>query len=128
MNIIHTITIKQVLTEKSKDLLMKKYENQRFQLSKECDQLQFEMKKIERTKKYPSQKLSQRFERELNERAEKIKLIEFQMDQMNILPIGSELKEKEVQGMMDIQVGDNWDEEALSKTIVIEDGKVKEIR
>ncbi|WP_064093734.1 YlqD family protein [Rossellomorea aquimaris] len=128
MNIIHTITIKQVLTEKSKDSLMKKYENQKLQLSQECDQLQFEMKKIERAKKYPSQKLTQRFERELNERAEKIKLIEFQMDQMNILPIGSELKEKEVQGMMDIQVGDNWDEETLSKTIVIEDGKVKEIR
>ncbi|PFA67906.1 hypothetical protein CN378_10340 [Bacillus sp. AFS015802] len=128
MNVIHTITIKQVLTEKSKDLLMKRYENQQFQLKKECDQLQFEMKKIERGKKYPAHKLNQHFERELNERAEKIKLLDFQMEQLNILPIGSELKEKEVQGMMNIQVGDNWEEETLSKTIVIEDGIVKEIR
>ncbi|KAA0564155.1 YlqD family protein [Rossellomorea aquimaris] len=128
MNVIHTITIKQVLTEKSKDLLMKRYENQKFHLAKESDQLQFEMKKIERSKKYPSHKLNQHFERELNERAEKIKLLDFQIEQLNILPIGSELKEKEVQGMVDIQVGDNWEEEALSKTIIIEDGIVKEIR
>ncbi len=74
------------------------------------------------------QKLTQHFEKELNERIEKIKLVEFQMEQLNILPLGSELKEKEVQGMMDIQVGDNWDEEALSKIIIIEDGRVKEIR
>ncbi len=61
MNIIHTITVKQVLTEKSKTLLMEKYENQKFQLSKECDQLQFEMKKIERAKKYPSAKINSAF-------------------------------------------------------------------
>jgi hypothetical protein len=128
LNVIHTITIKQVLTEKSKDLLMKRYENQKFHLAKESDQLQFEMKKIERSKKYQSHKLNQHFERELNERAEKIKLLDFQIEQLNILPIGSELKEKEVQGMVDIQVGDNWEEEALSKTIIIEDGIVKEIR
>ncbi|MCA1062348.1 YlqD family protein [Rossellomorea sp. AcN35-11] len=128
MNVIHTITIKQVLTEKSKELLMKRYENQKLQLSKECDQLQFEMKKIERARKYPSHKLNQHFERELNERADKIKLLDFQIEQLTILPIGSELKEKEVQGMMDIQVGDNWEEGALSKTIIIEDGFVKEIR
>ncbi len=128
MKVIHTITVKQVLTEKSKDLLMRRYENQKFHLKKESDQLQFEMKKIERGKKYPSTKLNQHFERELNERAEKIKLLDFQMEQLDILPIGSELKEKEVQGMMDIQVGDNWEEETLSKAIVIEDGIVKEIR
>ncbi|MBN8191487.1 YlqD family protein [Bacillus sp. NTK074B] len=128
MKVIHTITIKQVLTEKSKDLLMRRYENQKFHLKKESDQLQFEMKKIERGKKYPSAKLNQHFEKELNERSEKIKLLDFQMEQLDILPIGSELKEKELQGMMDIQVGDNWEEETLSKTIVIEDGIVKEIR
>ncbi|BCB03330.1 YlqD family protein [Bacillus sp. KH172YL63] len=128
MNVIHTITVKQVLTVKSKDLLMQRYENQKKQLAQECDQLQFEMKKIERGKKYPSHKLKKHFDKELNDRAEKIKLLDFQIEQLMILPIGSELKEREVQGMLDIQVGDNWDEAALSKTIVVEDGKVKEIR
>lgn len=128
MNIVHTITVKQVLTESTKEILLRRYENQKIQLKREHEQLQFEWKKIERAKKYPSHKLSQHFQKEMDEKLEKIKLLDFQLEQLDILPIGSELKEKEVQGMIDIQVGDNWDEEALSKTIIIENGIVKEIR
>jgi hypothetical protein len=128
VNILHTITVKQVLTESTKQDLSKRYENQKKYLKREYEQLQFEWKKIERSKKYPSHKLSQHFQKEMNEKLEKIKLLDFQLEQLDILPIGSELKEKEVQGMIDIQVGDNWDEEALSKSIIIEDGIVKEIR
>jgi YlqD protein len=128
LNIVHTITVKQVLTESTKEVLLRRYENQKIQFKREHEQLQFEWKKIERAKKYPSHKLSQHFQKEMDEKLEKIKLLDFQLEQLGILPIGSELKEKEVQGMIDIQVGDNWDEEALSKTIIIEDGIVKEIR
>jgi YlqD protein len=128
LNILHTITVKQVLTVSTKEALQKRYEDQKFQLKREHEQLQFEWKKIERAKKYPSQKLSQHFQKEMEDKLEKIKLLDFQLEQLAILPIGSELKEKEVQGMIDIQVGDNWDEAALSKTIIIEDGVIKEIR
>ncbi|KMK96538.1 YlqD family protein [Rossellomorea marisflavi] len=127
MDIIHKVTVKQILTETSKGRLVTRYQEQAAQLAKECDQLRFEMKKIERAKKYPSEKLRQHFDKELDERAEKIKLLDFQLDQLDLLPLGSELKEKEVQGISRVQVGDNWNDE-ISRTIIIEDGIIKEIR
>ncbi len=128
MKILQNVVVKQILTEKSKEALLKRYEGTKFQLQKECDQLQFELKKLERGKKYSSQKLTTHFEKEVNERMEKIKLVEFQLEQLHILPVGSELRDSEVQGMIDVEVGDNWEEKALSQTIVIEDGIIKEIR
>ena len=48
---IHPITVKQVLTETSKDIAPnERYQNQKFQLQKESDQLQFEMKKLKEEK------------------------------------------------------------------------------
>ncbi len=83
---------------------MTRYQEQASATSEECDQLRFEMKKIERAKKYPSEKLRQHFDKELEDRAEKIKLLDFQLDQLDLLPLGSELKEKEVQGISRVQV------------------------
>ena len=34
-------------------------------------------------------------------RKEKIKLLEFQIEQLHILPLGSEIKEKEVQALVE---------------------------
>ncbi|WP_040373595.1 YlqD family protein, partial [Peribacillus psychrosaccharolyticus] len=68
------------------------------------------------------------FEKEINGRQEKIKLLEFQIEQLNILPVGSELKEREVQSIVELEVGANWDEFIQTKTIVIKDGIVSEIR
>ena len=40
-------------------------------------------------------------------------MIDFQIDQLGILPLGSELKDQDVQALIDINIGDNWEE--LSK-------------
>lgn len=128
VNILQTIVVKQVLTEKSKNQLMEKYNNQKVQLQKECDQLRFELKKLEKTKRFQPGSLKKHFEQEIHMREEKVKLIEFQVEQLHILPIGSELKEKEVQGIIKVNVGDQWDESVTKKTIVIQDGIVAEIR
>ncbi|WP_456271566.1 YlqD family protein [Bacillus sp. AK031] len=128
MRILQNVTVNQVLTESSKKSLLESYEGKKFQLQKECDQLKFEMKKLEKTKKYSSQNLKSRFEKEIEARMEKIKLTDFQIDQLNILPFGSELKDKEVQGIVEVEVGDNWEEKHSSKTIVIKDGYITEIR
>jgi hypothetical protein len=128
MRILQNVTVNQVLTESSKKSLLENYEGKKFQLQKECDQLKFEMKKLEKTKKYSSQNLKSRFEKEIEARMEKIKLTDFQIDQLNILPFGSELKDKEVQGIVEVEVGDNWEEKHSSKTIVIKDGYITEIR
>lgn len=68
------------------------------------------------------------FEKEIQARHEKIKLADFQIEQLHILPLGSELKEREVQALVELNEGDSWEEFLTGKTIVIKDGLVAEIR
>lgn len=129
MKIIRNIVIKQILTESSKQELFTRFEQQIEQLNKEIAQLQFEKKKYEKTKKTQTSPtaLSQ-FDKEISGRTEKCKLLQFQLEQLEILPIGTELKETEVQGIVEINVGGNWDELTKERTIVIKDGIIDEIR
>jgi hypothetical protein len=128
MKLLQSVVVKQVLTEKSKGELQEKYHTNILQLQKECDQLRFEMKKLEKSKKFHQLNLTKQFEKEIHVRVEKIKLIEFQLEQLHILPLESELKEKEVQALVDIQIGDCWSKLTREKTIVIKDDFVVEIR
>lgn len=108
--------------------LFDKYHSKKLQLQKECDQLRFELKRLEKTKKYQPSNLKQHFEKEIQIRLEKIKLADFQIEQLHNLPIGSELKEREVQALVEINEGDPWEEFLTGQTIVIKDGYVIEIR
>ncbi len=128
MQIIKNVTVKQVLTEKSKATLLRKFEENRLQLEKEKEQLRFEAKKLEKTKKFHPVSLRKHFDKEIHNRQEKIKILEFQIEQLQLLPIGSELKEGEVQALVDIEVGDNWEEIVKDREIIIKDGTVIEIR
>ncbi|GIN57537.1 hypothetical protein J8TS2_18560 [Lederbergia ruris] len=128
MRILQKVNVKQVLTEQSKDQLLKKYEQNKQQLQKECDQLFFEMKKLERNRKYPAGGLKTQFDKEIDLRKERIKMIEFQIEQLEILPLGSELQDQEVSAMIEISVGDNWEEKVSGRTIVVKDGIITEIR
>lgn len=129
MKIIRNINVKQILTEKSKQELYERFNKKIEQLNKEIGQLLFEKKKFEKTKmtQTPSVPLSQ-FEKEISSRTEKCKLLQFQLEQLEILPLGTELKETEVQGIVEINEGDNWDELTEGRTIVIKDGIIDEIR
>ncbi|WP_019242333.1 MULTISPECIES: YlqD family protein [Bacillus] len=128
MRILQTINVKQVLTVTSKNQLLEKYVNQKNQMQKEIDQLKFELKKFEKTKKNQPISLKAHFEKEITNRSEKIKLIDYKIEQLNILPIGSELKEREIQAFVDVEVGSNWEELTKTKTIIVTDGIVTEIR
>ncbi|MBA4536201.1 YlqD family protein [Bacillus aquiflavi] len=128
MKILQTVMVKQILTEKSKRELMNKFHSEKSQLHKESDQLYFELKKLEKAKKFQSDHLRKHFEKEIQLRKEKMKIIDFQIEQLHMLPIGSELKEKEVQGIVDVNEGDCWEEIINEKTIIIKDGIVQEIR
>jgi len=128
MHIIQTVEVKQVLTENSKSMLLARFNARKNMLQQECDQLRFELKRLEKTKQHSPILLKQYFEKEINSRLEKIKLLDFQIEQLNILPLGSELREKEVQALIEVKIGDHWDNVASPKEIVIEDGIVKEIR
>jgi hypothetical protein len=128
MQIIQTVVVKHILTENSKQKLFDKYNAQKLQLQRECSQLQFELKRLEKTKTVSPGALNHHFEKEINRRREKEKLLQFQMEQLHILPLGSELKEKEVQALVDIKVGDEWDERVGQPVIILKDGIIEEIR
>ncbi|WP_110929394.1 YlqD family protein [Bacillus massiliglaciei] len=128
MKILQNIIVAQVLTESSKNQLLIKYKSKRLQLQKESEQLRFELKKLEKTRNVSPASLKMHFEKEINSRLEKIKLLDFQMEQLEILPIGSELKEREMQSIVEVEVGADWEELISTKTILIKDGIVAEIR
>lgn len=128
VKLIQTVVVKQVLTKASKSKLLADYETKKFQLQKESDQLKFEMRKQEKMKKFPLEMLKKQFEKEIAIRQEKIKLLDFHMEQLHILPIGSELKESDHQALVEVNEGDKWDDFLFEKTIVVKDGIVVEIR
>jgi hypothetical protein len=128
MKLLQSVVVKQVLSEKSKKELEEKYLSNKLQLQKESDQLRFELKKLEKTAKFKQQTLKNQFEKEIHIRLEKIKLIEFQLEQLHMLPLGSEIKEQEVQAIVDVHIGDNWSSFIQNKTIVIKDDLVIDIR
>ncbi|MFO1445883.1 YlqD family protein [Bacillus sp. Bva_UNVM-123] len=128
MKILQTVVVKQVLTEHSKQELLSTYISRKQQLEKECGELHFEMKKLEKTKKFQPVSLRKHFEKEIQIRQEKTKLLDFQIEQLHILPLGSELKEKEVKAIIDVKQGDRWEDIQSGKTIIIKDGIVEEIR
>ena len=128
MQIIQKVVVKQVLTEESKKWLHEQFQQRKNQWQKECDQLRFEMKRLRKDKKYPPSQVVTYFEKEISNRQEKIKLLDFQLKQLELLPLGSEIKDREVQAIINVEVGDKWDEKTRDKTIVIKDGIVVDIR
>jgi hypothetical protein len=128
MKILQSVVVKQVITEKSKKELLANYDSTLFQLHKECEQLQFEQKKLEKTNKENSISIKAHFSNEIKVRQDKIKNVSFQLEQLHLLPIGSEIKEKEVQAIVEIQVGDDWLAKSRKTEIIIKDGIVQEIR
>lgn len=126
LQIIQRVTVMQVLTEQSKKKLLDGFEEKKDTLERECNQLYFQLRKHE--KENLSQTITTQFKKEIEKRQDKIKMIDFQLSQVNTLPLGSEIKEKEMDAITAITVGDPWNDEILSKTIVVKDGTVIEIR
>ncbi|MBM7647155.1 protein subunit release factor A [Bacillus ectoiniformans] len=128
MQIIQNVTVKQVLTEKTKHTLIKAYQAKITQLQHEISQFQFEQKKAEKQHPKSRAEAAALFEKELADRQNKINNIEFQMNQLLLLPLGSELKDGEVQMLTEVRVGDCWEEISKGKTIVVKEGTVIDIR
>lgn len=127
LKIIQKVLVKQVITEKSKKQLTKKFQQEIARLKKECEQLQFEQKKMERKYKSYQSTVKKRFAYEINLRQEKIKQLDFKLKQLEILEIGSEIVENEVDALVDIEIGMNWQEQTQPRSIVIKDDIVVHI-
>lgn len=128
MKIIKSVAVKQVLTENSKQSMLKKFRSQIFQMQKECEQLRFELRRHEKERKFDNGTLRLKFEEEINRRQEKNKLLDYQIEQLELLPIGSELNDGEVQTVLEVEIGDNWEKVSAESEIVVKDGIIDEIR
>lgn len=128
MKILQKIPVKQILTEKSKKKLAEQFMSRKKQLEQECQQLLFEERKLLNKKGVSKLEVNKRFRQEIDNREIKIKNMEFQMEQLNILPLGSEITEGEVETLVEVKVGDDWEELVSNRAILIEDGIVIQIK
>src|SRR5690625_6638956 len=96
MKVIQKVLIKQVITKESKQKLSESFKNRRIQLEQECQQLLFEQKKIQAKSTFSKEEIRRRFKREIDRRKKKIQQLQFKLEQLEILDIGSEIVEREV--------------------------------
>jgi formylmethanofuran dehydrogenase subunit C len=122
MNIMKKVVIKQVITENSKSALKEKFSSQIMRLEQECQQLLFEQRKLQNTKGISKQQLHNRFQQEIKKRKEKINVISFKIEQLEMLEIGSEIVEGEAEALVEVDVGTHWNELMEQTAIVIKDG------
>lgn len=121
MEIIKKVLIKQIVTENSKAKLKKKFTESQMRLEQECQQLLFEQRKLQNKTGVSKQEITQRFQQEINKRKEKIKMIDFKTEQLDVLENGSEITEREVEALVEVEVGSHWVDMADEKAIVIKD-------
>lgn len=127
MKIIKKIEVKQIITEASKEKIKKNFHARKMRLEQECQQLLFEKRKLLNKKGVYKQEIERKFEMEINKRKDEIKIIEFKEEQLEILDIGSEIVEGEVEALIDVNVGANWEELMKERAIVIKDDIVVRI-
>lgn len=124
MKIIQKVLIKQVITEKSKAKLRTNFHRDKMRLEQECEQLLFEQRKLQNKPGVSQQKVGNRFQQEIKNRKEKMQLLDFKTEQLDMLEIGSEIVEKEVDALVEVEVGMHWNEIMEKKAIVIQNDVV----
>src|SRR5690625_1043458 len=96
-------------------------------LEQECQQLLFEKRKMLNKKGAHKQEVERKFHQEVQKRKEKIELIEFKEEQLEVLDLGSEIVEGEVESLVEVGIGTNWEELMKQQAIVIKDNIVVRI-
>src|SRR5690625_86726 len=109
------------MNEKSKAILQNDFKQEKVQLERECEQLLFEERKLHHQLGVAKQDIKERFQREIEMRKEKINTIDFKMEQLAILDLGSEMIEKEVDTIVNVEIGSQWSELNDTTSIVIKD-------
>ncbi|ARK31025.1 hypothetical protein BkAM31D_14890 [Halalkalibacter krulwichiae] len=127
MRVIRNVNVKHVVTKKKKAQIIQQFQGELVQSKREVDQLTFQLHKALRDANESSHlKIKEKYEQELTQRKERVKLLHFKLEQVEKLEIGTEIQEEQVKSIIDIHVGDRWSEQPAE--IVIKDGIVQEIR
>src|SRR5699024_4336974 len=102
MQIQKKVYVKQVITETSKCALGKKFTN----------------------KMKSKQKVEERFQSEIKRREDRMTIVQFKLEQLEVVEIGQEIIEKEIDGVINVEVGMDWKEVEQQTSIVIQDDQV----
>lgn len=124
MQIIKKVLIKQVITDESKAVISDRLKQDKKKLDLECQQLLFEQRKLMNKMHNSKQEIEHRFEQEIKKRKDRMVLIDFKIEQLDLLTIGSEIIEKEFDALLNIEIGTSWDEIMKAQSIIIKDGAV----
>ena len=121
MQIVQPVRISHVLTEKSKKDLQNNFIQKKLRLEQECEQLLFEQRKLERNMREHRVEVMNKIQKEIKTRKEEQSQLDFKLEQLSTLPLGSELVEKEVDALVEVSIGSRWSTLTKEMTIVIED-------
>lgn len=132
MKIKRPVHIKVILTESSKKDLELEYAEKLNQQKIELEQLRFQGKKLlhEAGKKGTEyvRSMQDKLHQEEKRKQELMEQTLFQIEQLELLPIGTEILHSTIEGEVDIHIGDSWDHLMNQTEIIIKDGIVHEIR
>lgn len=132
MKIRRPVYIKVILTESSKQDLENEYAEKLNQHKIELEQLRFQGKKLlhDAGKKGADyvRTVHEKLHQEEKRKQESIEQTLFQIEQLELLPIGTEILHSTIEGEVDIHIGDSWDQVMNHTEIIIKDGIVHEIR
>lgn len=132
MKIIRPVQVKVILTEASKIELEKEYQDRLDQTKIELEQLRFQGKKIlhDAGKKSSDQirVMQEKLRNEEKKKNEQIEHTQFQIEQLQLLPIGTEILHSTIDSEIGINEGDVWEDLMKNGEIIIKDGIIHEIR
>ncbi|MFD2208802.1 YlqD family protein [Virgibacillus halophilus] len=124
MNIIKKVLVKQIITDNSKRKLKRDFHEQILRLEQECQQLLFEQRKLQNKAGTSKQEINARFQQEIRKRKEKMKLVDFKIEQLDMLETGSEITETEVDALVEVKPGTDWNKVMASSAIIVKDDVV----
>lgn len=126
------IKVKMILTEDSRNKLKEEFSSRKKRLELELEQLQFQGKKLlleaQRRGMEAQEVVQQRMFKEESSRRKKISDLDFQIQQLSVIPDGSEVLYTTVESEIEVKVGDNWDQVINQVEIILLDGVIHEIR
>ncbi|WP_027414572.1 YlqD family protein [Aneurinibacillus terranovensis] len=132
LTIKRQVKVKVIITDTSRQQIRDEFSTLQKRYALELEQLNFQSKKLlaeaQRRGHEAQELVQQRIRKEQAARKEKISQIEFQLEQLNNLPLGSEILYTTVDSDVEVKVGDPWEALMHGCEIVLFDGVVKEIR
>ncbi|WP_130860018.1 YlqD family protein [Gracilibacillus phocaeensis] len=127
MKIIKKIAVRKVVTDQSKEQLEEEYQFKIFKLEQECDQLKFEQKKLEQQSTGNKDEIAAKFKKRIDSRKDHIKWYQYKLEQLDSLPLDSEVEDGEIEALIDIEEGMSWHELNEQKSITVKDGIIIKI-